>query len=88
MSSEFEVVSVNVSKEKGTVKEPVGEIQLDDRGVVGDAHAGNWGRQVSLLSQTSVERFVIETGRTNPTYNTLQKILDVYGYELEIVKKG
>lgn len=63
MSRKFEVVSVNVSEEKGTVKKPVDEIVLDDRGIVGDAHAGPWRRQVSLLSRESVDRFAAEAGR-------------------------
>jgi molybdopterin adenylyltransferase len=58
-----EVISVNVSRTKGTPKESVAEIQLDERGVVGDAHAGLWNRQVSLLSQESLARFAQRTGR-------------------------
>ena len=50
------VESVNVSREKGTRKFPVPEITLRLRhGIVGDAHAGNWHRQVSLLARESVE---------------------------------
>jgi len=63
MSSKGEVVSVNVSTRKGTPKLPVEEAVLDERGVVGDAHAGPWHRQVSLLSQESMDRFVERTGR-------------------------
>ncbi len=44
------VISVNVSKKKGTIKKPVSEIEvLQDIGVKGDAHAGPGDRQVSLL---------------------------------------
>jgi len=63
MSNDFEVVSVNVSEAKGTVKAPAGRIELDSTGVVGDAHAGVWHRQVSLLGQASIDRFTAETGR-------------------------
>ncbi|MBW8036698.1 MAG: molybdenum cofactor synthesis protein, partial [Planctomycetes bacterium] len=58
------VVSVNVSLEKGTVKVPVEGIVVDSRGVVGDAHAGNWHRQVSLLAKEDVDRFSSEMGRS------------------------
>jgi molybdenum cofactor synthesis domain-containing protein len=58
-----EVASVNVSRTKGTPKQPVDRIELDDLGVVGDAHAGAWHRQVSLLSRESIDRFVERTGR-------------------------
>ena len=63
MSNSGEVVSVNISEEKGTAKSPQAEIQLDSRGVAGDAHAGPWHRQVSLLGQESIDKFISETGK-------------------------
>lgn len=60
MSKKAEVTSVNISAEKGTVKRPVPEIRLDERGIIGDAHAGAWHRQVSLLSQDSIDTFAAE----------------------------
>ena len=63
MSSEGQIVSVNISDEKGTPKRPVPEIVLDDRGVAGDAHAGLWHRQVSLLGQESIDSFIAATGK-------------------------
>ena len=51
-----EVVSVNISEKKGTVKREVPEIQLKlCHGIVGDAHAGDWHRQISLLAEESVD---------------------------------
>ena len=50
------VTSVNISEKKGTLKKPVPEIHLKLRhGIVGDAHAGDWHRQVSLLAEESVD---------------------------------
>ena len=50
------VVSVNISEKKGTLKTPVPEIHLKLRhGIVGDAHAGDWHRQISLLAEESVD---------------------------------
>ncbi len=63
MSSEGKIVSVNVSVEKGTIKLPVESITIDDRGVVGDAHAGAWHRQVSVLGSDSIGSFIADTGR-------------------------
>lgn len=63
MSSKGEVVSVNVSEQKGTVKHSVAEILVGDRGITGDAHAGRWHRQVSLLGQENIDSFIKETGR-------------------------
>ena len=64
MSRSIEVVSVNVSEQKGTVKLPAPEIAVDASGVVGDAHAGAWHRQVSLLDLEHIDRFAREIGRT------------------------
>ena len=50
------VVSVNISEKKGTLKHPVESIELKLRhGIVGDAHAGDWHRQVSMLAEESVD---------------------------------
>ena len=51
------VVAVNVSKKKGTKKSNIGKAKiLKNFGLEGDAHAGNWHRQVSLLAQESIEK--------------------------------
>ena len=63
MSEDGRIISVNISTQKGTVKSPVAEALLGDRGIVGDAHAGPWHRQVSMLGQESIDSFVAETGR-------------------------
>ena len=50
------VVSVNISEKKGTLKRAVPEIELKLRhGIVGDAHAGDWHRQISLLAEESID---------------------------------
>lgn len=50
------VVSVNISERKGEQKRPVPAIELRLRhGIVGDAHAGDWHRQISLLANESVD---------------------------------
>lgn len=52
-----EVISVNISKEKGVVKTPVPKIKLlVNAGVEGDAHSGNWHRQISLLADESIDK--------------------------------
>jgi MOSC domain-containing protein YiiM len=51
------IVSVNISEKKGTVKHPVARADLRrDWGITGDAHAGNWHRQISLLAQESIDK--------------------------------
>ena len=52
-----QVVAVCVSEAKGTQKRAVPEIRLrKGHGIEGDAHAGDWHRQVSLLGEESVEK--------------------------------
>lgn len=47
-----------VSKKRGTKKMEVAEAMLvENYGIEGDAHAGNWHRQVSLLSLEKIEAF-------------------------------
>ena len=51
------ITSINISPKKGTFKQPVKEAELRvDFGIVGDAHAGNWHRQISLLAQESIDK--------------------------------
>ena len=51
------ILAVCVSEKKGQQKHPVDEIALMPHvGIPGDAHAGDWHRQVSLLGQDSVDR--------------------------------
>ncbi|MHC4271573.1 MAG: molybdenum cofactor synthesis domain-containing protein [Planctomycetota bacterium] len=62
-SNKIEVISTNVSTIKGTVKESALEISIDKNGVVGDAHAGQGRRQVSIMAQESIERFAADNNR-------------------------
>lgn len=57
MSRTGEVVAVCVSDRKGVPKQDVGSAELRvNWGLVGDAHAGDWHRQVSLLALESIEK--------------------------------
>ena len=50
--------AVCISREKGTPKENVGSGMLvEGFGLEGDAHGGNWHRQVSLLSGDKIDEF-------------------------------
>ena len=52
------VIAVCTSPEKGTQKTAVAEGNfIEDYGIEGDAHAGKWHRQVSLLSYDKIEAF-------------------------------
>ena len=52
------VIAICISEEKGTQKHSVQEAEfIEDWGIKGDAHAGKWHRQVSLLSFDKIEDF-------------------------------
>lgn len=52
------VMAVCTSPAKGTQKQDVGQaVFIEDFGIEGDAHAGKWHRQVSLLSYEKIEEF-------------------------------
>jgi MOSC domain-containing protein YiiM len=52
-----EIVAVCISEKKGERKTPVAKVELRiEHGMVGDAHAGEWHRQVSLLATESIQK--------------------------------
>ncbi len=52
------VKAVCISEKRGTQKFAVPSVKLiENFGIEGDAHAGNWHRQVSLLSFEKIEAF-------------------------------
>jgi len=52
-----EIIAVCTSERKGTRKRDVGRAQLRAGwGIEGDAHAGPWHRQVSLLAWESIQK--------------------------------
>jgi cyclic pyranopterin phosphate synthase len=53
---EFTLLSINISTAVGVPKKPVGRAVLrTNHGIEGDAHAGEWHRQVSLLADEDIE---------------------------------
>ena len=51
------VLSINISEKKGTPKTKINPgVLIEDFGFEGDAHAGKWHRQVSLLAKESIEK--------------------------------
>lgn len=81
MTNPIKVLSVNISEKKGTVKKPVPVIELTEFGVSGDAHSGNWNRQVSLLADESVRKFCALAGRP-VKYGEFAENITTYGLEL------
>jgi len=52
------VIALNISSEKGTAKISVPSVEVDFHGIVGDAHRGTDGRNVSLLNRKLVDELV------------------------------
>jgi molybdenum cofactor synthesis domain-containing protein len=75
------VISVNISKKKGTRKHPVEKITITEAGVMEDAHAGDWHRQVSLLAMESIEKFSKEAKRKIP-FGEFAENITTQGIEL------
>jgi molybdopterin adenylyltransferase len=66
MKQMIKIRSVSFSKNKGEIKSPVPEVLLTLNGIEGDAHAGPWHRQVSLLAAESITKYENSTGTRVP----------------------
>ena len=81
------VKAVCISEHKGTKKHPVERITVkENHGIVGDAHAGNWHRQISLLAQESID-IMTEMGVEDLTPGQFAENLttkDICLYELPV----
>lgn len=81
------VIAICTSKEKGTAKFMVQEANIiEDFGIEGDAHAGKWHRQVSLLALEKIENFR-EKG-ANVDFGAFGENLVVSGIELNKLPIG
>jgi molybdenum cofactor synthesis domain-containing protein len=82
---QIRIVSVNISEKKGTIKEPVDAIALNNLGIFGDAHAGKWHRQVSLLGVESLEKMKIPLSR-KVSYGEFAENITTEGFPLYDMK--
>ena len=81
------IKAVCISEKKGTEKHPVNEIVLKENfGIEGDAHAGKWHRQVSMLSFEKIEAFR-EKG-ADVDFGAFGENLVVEGFDLSKVPVG
>ncbi len=81
------VVSVNISEKKGRTKHAVDRIELNSLGVKGDAHAGAWHRQVSMLGVESIDKFTKASGLP-VKYGDFAENITTHGLELYRTKPG
>lgn len=81
------VVAVNVSEKRGEIKHNVPEAYIKaDWGIEIDAHAGDWHRQVSLLSLSSVEKMRNLGAKVN--FGDFAENLTVSGVEVSKLPLG
>ena len=81
------VLAICISEKKGTQKHEIGEAHLiPNWGIEGDAHAGKWHRQVSLLSLEKIEEFR-EKG-ANVDFGAFGENLVVEGFDLRVIPVG
>lgn len=57
------IVAICISEKKGTQKREIEEAKLiENFGIFGDAHGGNWHRQVSFLDKKEIDEFNLKGG--------------------------
>ena len=79
--------AICVSERRGTKKHEVLQAELKEKwGIVGDAHAGDWHRQVSLLSQEKIEEF--RSKGADIAYGDFGENLVVEGFNLAALPTG
>lgn len=81
------IEAICVSEKKGTQKTEISEAILQENwGIVGDAHAGNWHRQVSLLSLEKIQEFRQKGAEVE--YGAFGENLVVEGLDLSQIPVG
>ncbi len=81
------IVAICISEARGTQKHEVQNAYLkEDWGIEGDAHAGKWHRQVSLLSVEKVNDF--RDKGANVINGAFGENLVVEGYDLKTIPVG
>lgn len=79
------IESINISREKGTVKIPVSEAVINFDGIENDAHSGDWHRQVSLLAKEDIDKFS-EQYKQKFNYGDFAENITTSGIDLKKLK--
>ena len=81
------IKAVCISEKRGTVKKNINEVNvIKDFGLEGDAHAGKWHRQVSLLSYERIEEFRARGAKVE--FGDFGENLVVEGYDFKSLPVG
>lgn len=85
----LKVISVNISEEKGRIKHPIGKAYLKENyGIEGDAHAGAWNRQISLLAEESIQKMKKLSSSYDFKAGTFAENITTEGIELYTLSVG
>ncbi|MCD8157001.1 MAG: MOSC domain-containing protein [Clostridiales bacterium] len=81
------ILHICISEKRGTPKQEVNSVRLlPSRGIENDAHAGNWHRQVSLLSAEKIREFQSKGAQVEP--GAFGENLVVEGFDLRALPVG
>lgn len=81
------VLGICISEKRGTQKHEVQEANIvEGWGIEGDAHGGNWHRQISLLSFEKIEAFRAKGADVD--FGAFGENLIVEGYDLRTLPLG
>jgi len=81
------IKAISVSKQKGMRKANVPEAELHaDFGIVGDAHAGDWDRQISLLEIECIDIMAAKGANVSP--GAFAENITTEGIDLSALKLG
>lgn len=80
------IKAISISQKRGTQKTNVPKAQIEvDFGIKGDAHAGNWHRQISLLAVESIDKMIAKGAKVVPgnfAENITTEGIDLLGLSL------
>jgi molybdopterin adenylyltransferase len=81
------IKAISISEKRGIPKTNVPEAELRTAlGIVGDAHAADWHRQVSLLAVESIEKMVARGAKVFP--GNFAENITTEGIDLSILSVG
>ncbi len=82
-----QILGICISEKRGTVKKEVASARLiENYGIENDAHAGDWHRQVSLLSVEKIEEF--RSRGAEVCFGAFGENLIVKGFDLGTIPVG
>jgi MOSC domain-containing protein YiiM len=81
------IIAICKSEKKGTAKKQISQVNLiENFGLEGDAHGGNWHRQVSLLDLSKIDIFNEKGGSVD--YGDFGENLVIEGIDLSKIEIG